>query len=251
MTRDSFDHDRLDSLFDGELSASEERELLSAARRIDGAFEELAKTRRAIELLHEPIDTPDMTQDILASVHARRAFLPPKWRRVVSTGRLAAAIVLLVCVGAVAMVQRNWPEATTWTPEPRPISAVVECGRSEASLGVRQLVDGLGGITVIAPVMHESPESNTLRLSDGLPVTFRLITPGERGLVAVGWTNAPAGEGGAPGVFYSGAMPFEVFDGSATFRALHASPALYPMGGWVVAEEFIVDEDDEPGSARD
>ncbi len=267
MTRDFFDRDRLDRFFDGDMDASEERRMLSDARRVDGAFEELAKTRRAIELLHDPVEAPDMTQSILGQVHARRAFLPPRWRRMVSAGRLAAAVALLTGIGAVAMVQRHWPEATSFTHEARLISAVVQSGQSEASLGVRRLVADLGGIAALAPVFAEIYTGDcTLRLGDGgsAPGTLCVAFGPERAsvessrpkrLAAVGLASGLAWEvpadivdRGMGGVFHAGAMPFEVFEGAATIRVW---PASYPMGSWVVAEEFIVADNDEPRSERD
>ena len=261
MTGEPIDHDRLDRLFDGDLDACEERRLLNEARRVDGACEELAKTRRAIELLHEPVETPDMTQEILGRVQARRAFLPPKWRRVVSSGRVAAAAVLLACIGAVALAQRAWPDATSWTPEPRPISAVVESGCSEAAVGVRELVDGLGGFAAIAPVLDASSDGTALRLSDGdraaTPISVSLTgcveprTAGGR-VFTIGWSDGSVYECKSVGLSSSvscTAMPFEVFQGPQSYRVLRVSDRATPAGAWIVNGELMLRDDD--GRASD
>lgn len=142
---------RIDALFDRELDATARRELIGEVRHNAGACEDVARTQRLVSLLREPVVAPDVTDDVLARVDRRRGFLTPRLRRMVTVGRLAAALGLISVVGVAALARRWWPEATTLTPQPTPITAVVESGRADAADGFRTLMDSVD--VAIAPVL--------------------------------------------------------------------------------------------------
>jgi len=142
---------RIDALFDRELDSAARREVIGEVRHDAGACEEVARTQRIVSMLREPVESPDVTDDVLARVDRRRGFLTPRLRRMVTVGRLAAALGLVAIVGVTALARRWWPEATTLTPQPAPITAVVESGRADAADGLRTLMDSVD--VAITPVL--------------------------------------------------------------------------------------------------
>lgn len=120
----------IDALLDDDISEERSRKALARLRRDPAACEDLARTRIAIERLGEPIETPDLTDVILARVHTRRRFLPQRARRLVTAGRVAVAAGLVGAVGIGSFVQRHVP-AVRLADEPAVVTRLVEAAAPE------------------------------------------------------------------------------------------------------------------------
>lgn len=120
----------VDLLLDRQLDPDRRRALLQDLSGNAAASQELASLRATVALFDDPIDTPDMSADILAELERRRAFRPARRRLLIRVGRVAVAACLVLTVGAVALVRQHAP-ALDPTPAPAPISAVVESSHSE------------------------------------------------------------------------------------------------------------------------
>lgn len=120
----------VDLLLDRQLDPERRRALLQDLSGNAAASQELASLRATVALFDDPIDTPDMSADILAELERRRAFRPARRRLLIRAGRVAVAACLVLTVGAVALVRQHAP-ALDPTPAPTPISAVVESSHSE------------------------------------------------------------------------------------------------------------------------
>ncbi len=121
----------IDALLDDDLSEERSRQVLRRLRNDPAACEDLARTRIGIERLREPIETPDLSDAILARVHVRRRFLPLRARRMVTAGRVALAAGLVGAVGIASLVQRHVP-AVRLADEPAVVTRLVEAAAPEA-----------------------------------------------------------------------------------------------------------------------
>lgn len=166
------EHDRraIDALFDGELTDAQQRKLLVHLRDDAEACCEIAETRRAVSLLRDEPAAPDLTATILARVHRRRGFLPERWRRMITVGRAAAAAGLLCAVAAYALLHRHGPDPA-FSPDPAPVSELVERAKADASQGFRAVAGMIGPVTAQpeaarpAPREFERLEARVRRLS--------------------------------------------------------------------------------------
>ncbi|MDQ7012472.1 MAG: hypothetical protein Q9O74_01085 [Planctomycetota bacterium] len=120
----------IDALLDDDLSEERSRQVLRRLRDDPAACEDLARTRIGIERLREPIETPDLTDAILARVHVRRRFLPQRARRMVTAGRVALAAGLVGAVGIASLVQRHVP-AVRLADDPAVVTRLVEAAAPE------------------------------------------------------------------------------------------------------------------------
>lgn len=123
--RDGSPHDRvIDEILDGDLSPERSQALLRGLRHDARACEALARTRIGIERLREPVDAPDLADQILGRVHARRRFLPARARKAVTAGRLAVAAGLVGAVALASFVQRHAPQVRL-ADDAAPVSRIV------------------------------------------------------------------------------------------------------------------------------
>ncbi len=136
--------------FDRELGEGASDEFFTRLRGNLPRCAEVAKMQRAISLLREPIESPDVAERVLQEVHQQRRFLPERVRRFVTAGRLAAAGVALAGVLGLVVVDRYAPGALRLTPRARPVSDVVACTTGEAEQGVTQLAAAVTTIRVLA-----------------------------------------------------------------------------------------------------
>lgn len=129
----------VDMVLDRELGSQDE---MLARAIIDGdprAAEALAKSEAMLDVLREPVSSPDLSAAILEDVGARREWLPPVLQRIIPAGRLAAAAVLLAVLSAGLLARRANPDAAIFRSGPTPVADVVRAGATEASAGVQSV----------------------------------------------------------------------------------------------------------------
>jgi hypothetical protein len=150
--------DLVDRLFDRELDEGSRETLFKLLRADLSRCAEVAKTQRMISALREPIEAPDLTDRIMARVGRRRAFLPERLRRMVTVGRLMAAACVLLCVLAVAIIQRSAPDALRLSRQDKPLTNVIESGRNDAVRNAGRLA----GIVTSRPPENAAPRRPVL-----------------------------------------------------------------------------------------
>ncbi|VAX41814.1 hypothetical protein MNBD_PLANCTO03-1670, partial [hydrothermal vent metagenome] len=176
----------IDELLDGEVSRERSQELRRALRQDAKASEELARTQRALDRLREPIETPDLSEAILARVHGRRRFIPHRARHLVTAGRLAVAAGVIGAIGLASFVQRHAP-AVNLGDSAMPVTELVEAaeqtGAEQAILGAQTVETIQASIT--SPT-RSLPLSPRFRPEAGLH--FDLSLDRSRALVAKEYT---------------------------------------------------------------
>lgn len=133
---------RIDALFDRELSLADRRALAHDLRAHPRHARGVVTTRRMLEALACPVEAPDFEAEILAAVARRRRFIPESLRRVVTLGRLAAAIGFVALVTAIVLTRREVPELA-FTRTPQPVTAVVDSTSAGAMEAVRGAADAV------------------------------------------------------------------------------------------------------------
>lgn len=226
----------IDAMFDRELSPADQERLFKTLRRDLKRCEEVARTRRMLAMLREQPECPDFATRILGEVRARRGFLPQSLRRMVTGGRVAVAASLLLGVLTIALIERRWPGTTALTPEPRPVTDVIQAGGEDARTSMRQFasaVDELRGRVdeptvavreaivaqprtpqpVGADELSGTPRPSWLTLSPGRLTAVReptivrgrstiVIESGSGAVVAYVLPPAPAAEPAAPSALF-------------------------------------------------
>lgn len=175
----------VNAFFDRELSDGASEVFFSKLRSDLPKCAEVARMQRAISLLREPIESPDVSARVLSEVHRRRRFIPESLRRFVTAGRLAAAGVALAGVLGLFVVERVSPGSLRLYPRSRPVSDVVARTTQEAARGVSSLVPGVKTVVVMPgpELTSESSKSNGrtnssfMDLRPGVTSAKRLATP--------------------------------------------------------------------------
>jgi len=139
----SLTDEMVDAFFDRELTDGASEVFFSRLRSDLPRCAEVARMQRAISLLREPVDSPDVSARVLAEVHRRRRFIPDSLRRFVTAGRLAAAGVALAGVLGLFVVERVAPGSLRLSPRSRPVSDVVARTAQDAMQGVPSLAGGM------------------------------------------------------------------------------------------------------------
>jgi hypothetical protein len=111
----------INAAIDGELNDDIQREIAHALRYDPMRKQELLETADAINALQMPISAPDFADSILDRADRHRRFIPASWRRLVRTGRLGIAALLLLTLIGVAGLQRIYPRLTTLASQPTPV----------------------------------------------------------------------------------------------------------------------------------
>jgi hypothetical protein len=135
--------DLLEAFFDHELDPAGREKFFQSIRGDLQRCAEVAKTQRMISMLREPLDSPDLTEDIMGELRARGAFVPARTRRLVWSGRWAAAAALVVGVLGIALAQRYAPDSLRLVPKPKPVSQVISSSSSEAVTGVQKIAGAM------------------------------------------------------------------------------------------------------------
>jgi hypothetical protein len=138
--------DLVNAFFDRELTEGASDEFFSKLRSNLPRCAEVARTQRAISLLREPIEAPDVSGRVLATLASRRRFLPERLRRMVTAGRLLAAGIALAAVAGIAVVDRVAPGFLRLTQSPQPVTDVVTRTAEEARHSAAQLASAMNGL---------------------------------------------------------------------------------------------------------
>ncbi len=217
----------VDLFFDRALDEGSREKFFGMLRADLSRCAEVAKTQRIISMLREPIEAPDVTARVMERVASQRGFLSARVRRMVTTGRLIAAGLVLAAVLGLAVARRVAPEAFRLSPGPQPRSEVIASGKADAASGVQHMA------AVVSIASAPEPRAR------GLAIT---LTPGKIGVRTLahggGALAVPSGAGGeARFVFVDGAC----VDRSTSARVSLGSWAP-PQGGAPcpgMLEEFI------------
>jgi hypothetical protein len=134
----------VEAFFDREMTEGASDEFFVRLRSNLPRCAEVARMQRAISLLREPIEAPDVSDRVLATLSRRRRFLPERFRKMVTAGRLIAAGIALAAVLGIAVVDRVAPGFLRLSDPPRPVTDVVS---STAEEGAAQLASALSGAT--------------------------------------------------------------------------------------------------------
>lgn len=140
--------DLVDSFFDRELNEGARDQFFKRLRSELPRCAEVAKTQRMISMLREPTEQRDVSARVLSELSRRKRFLPERLRRMVTTGRLMAAGVALAFVLGVAIVDREAPGFFRLTPQPKPVSGLVNSSAADARLGMQQIFVTRSGTTL-------------------------------------------------------------------------------------------------------
>jgi hypothetical protein len=115
----------IDAFFDKDLDADRSGSLFKGLRADSAKAREFAATRRFVEELRVPVDSPDLTANILGSVHAQRPWLRDRDVWGVRLGRLGLVATLLLVLGGVLLQRRATPDAPVWNAGPAPLTDLV------------------------------------------------------------------------------------------------------------------------------
>ncbi|MEZ6232806.1 MAG: hypothetical protein R3B68_01330 [Phycisphaerales bacterium] len=122
----------VDRFFDDELSEPERRAFLQSLPADLARCEDVAKTRRAIDLLRAgSVPAPDLTGRIIATVDSRRGFASRRVRQMARVVRLGLAAGVVLFAGAIAAVERVAPDATRLVPAPTPLTTAIRESQAE------------------------------------------------------------------------------------------------------------------------
>lgn len=108
----------IDAAMDGELDPAIQKEIGNALQYDPARRQEFHDTRDAINALRMPIESPDLSDQVLERAHRHRRFIPRKLRQQVRAGRVGMAALLLVTLLGVATLQRMYPRLTTIASQP-------------------------------------------------------------------------------------------------------------------------------------
>lgn len=114
----------IDAALDGELCDELENEIAHALRYDAEKRTELNATLDAIGALRETPESPDFQCGVLNALDTRRSFLSTSMRRMVRTGRLAAAASILLGLMLVSALQTLSPRLSTLAPHATPVDDV-------------------------------------------------------------------------------------------------------------------------------
>lgn len=130
----------VDALLDREIAPADLPEALALIAGDRDASERLERMRAMFDDLRAPVGGPDVSRLVLGEVGRRRRWLTPGLQRAVSAGRLALAACLLAGVATTLVVERLNPDALVFGgPQPTPLASVVDAGRQDAAIGIRQV----------------------------------------------------------------------------------------------------------------
>ncbi len=139
----SIPEDLVDRFFDGELDDADRRAFLRGLPGDLDRCEQVAKTRRMLDLLGSGgsfASAPGLTGRIIAAVDKQRGFASRHVRTLARAARLGLAAAVVLVVGAVAAVERVAPDATRLAPAPAPLTSALRESQAE-------MASTLGSIT--------------------------------------------------------------------------------------------------------
>lgn len=159
----------VDAILDGEIDPQDEAQARQLVSKDEQAAARLDSTQRMLAALKDAdrsVECPDFSAAILAKVSSRRGLFSRRGLRRVLAYRSAAALLLLAGIAGLYTAQRISPDVVRLTPQPAPVSQVVEAMPTETAAmvsTVRGAVESLRNIVSPAPV----PESyRTLMAKD-------------------------------------------------------------------------------------
>lgn len=152
--------DLVDSFFDRELNEGARDQFFKRLRSELPRCAEVAKTQRMISMLREPTEQRDVSSRVLSELSRRKRFLPERLRRMVTTGRLMAAGIALAFVLGVAIVDREAPGFFRLTPQPKPVSGLVNSSAADARLGMQQIFVTRSGTTLSSDPAAQAAEAS-------------------------------------------------------------------------------------------
>ncbi|MFG0326230.1 MAG: hypothetical protein ACF8SC_03055 [Phycisphaerales bacterium JB037] len=136
------DRERLDRYFDRERDPASRAELVARIRDDARFASEFAQTQRVVSMLGSAPEAPDLSAGILAEIGEQRAFLRPRWRRVVTAGRVAVAACVALGIGLVAMAQQYGQEQGLVPEAPTPVSHLADVSETT----VAETIDSLRSV---------------------------------------------------------------------------------------------------------
>lgn len=128
--------DLVDRMLDGEVDPIKSREVLGAIRADREASQRLDSSNRILRSLKQDrksIACPDFSARVLARVSAHSGLFSKTGFSRMLAYRYAAAATLLLAIGGVFVAQRVAPEAVRLSPEPTPLTRVVEAMPTESA----------------------------------------------------------------------------------------------------------------------
>ena len=102
----------IDKLLDQELPRNLRAEALARIAGERRLREEYASHRDTISRFDDPLASPDVRDSVLEEVNRVRPFVPARWRRIITTGRVLAGATCLAVGAGVAFVHQHHPELT-------------------------------------------------------------------------------------------------------------------------------------------
>jgi len=185
----SIPDEMVDAFFDRELTEGASDEFFAKLRSNLPRCSEVAQVQRAISMLRQPIEAPDVTDRVLATLSHRRRFLPERLRKMVTRGRLVAAGIALTGVLGIAIVDRVSPGMLRLSTPAQPVSGLVSSAAPQSRTGMAQLANAANGIRIVTEVMGPPsteqgaprirPHGMVLSLQAG--VTSAKVLPGRAG----------------------------------------------------------------------
>lgn len=215
----------IDRFFDRQLDAGEKAALFAQLRAQPDRACEVVQTQQILAELDDPIIGPDLVGGVLDRVHQRRAFLPSRWRSVVTVGRALVAVCVLATIGGVALLERYAP-ALTMDDRPMPVTRMVTSGPQTVLQDVGTIVRaGRSLFDERSRVRRTAP-------GNGVIAAARASEAGGHEMVVVGRPGRTWG---------SGVGRFEDDRGARawTVDASAMAPDLGGSGSWVPASSAV------------
>lgn len=149
----------VDRYLDGELQPQDSRALFDALDRDRTRARELYAMQAMIQELGEPVRGHDFSKSILARVHGRKPLLERSGMRLVTVGRIAAAVALLASAAGVFTLVRFVPGVQSpGVEQPRDIGNLASALCAEAPAAIGQIQADLAP-QVVAPITIASADA--------------------------------------------------------------------------------------------
>lgn len=153
----------IDAYFDRELAPETEAQFARRLARDADLAMRFAESEEAVEAIGRPIQTPDLSSQILAEVGRRRGWIGARLQRLVSVGRVAIAAAILLALAVTLTVRRLTPDAAIFPQAPTPIADVADCAASDANCNVAEFLtamDHVGSQTRLNAVRQSFPKAS-------------------------------------------------------------------------------------------
>lgn len=159
----------IDAVLDGSVDERTRREIARALRHDPSRREDVVRTLRAIDAMRSPIDCPDFSAPVLASLDRRHRFVSARVRRSLRQTRLGLAAAAMVALVGAAVAQRAMPRLATIGTPATPVTDMASAVCADTARAADDVIEGVRDSAVVVRAALPTPRS----LADSLTVPGR------------------------------------------------------------------------------